>query len=220
MLLTETINFERLAGQVSADLRTALQMLESKFCYMRWDGLVSLLELVNLALKDTHKIGAFLGNLMAKNKMQQRIFGLIIDGSSTGQITPVTTKETAIALEILFLAQKVYTVNPHSKGFAVLVRLVVETALPQVQAPALRLLLVLVQQSKFCMKSFRKSGGIEALAKWLKEQRGAAKAINTKPTLEVLEAASRLIACVSEDEGGKKRLEGLLGAKDLADLLG
>jgi hypothetical protein len=122
----------------------------------------------------------------------------------------VTTKETAIALEVLYLAQKVYTVNPHSKvnsmlvallfvfhlktkGFAVLVRLVVETALPQVQLPALRLLLALVQQSNFCMKSFRKSGGIEALGKWLKEQRGAARAINTRPTLEVLEAGAKVL---------------------------
>jgi hypothetical protein len=74
MLLSETINYERFAGQVSRDLRTALQMLESKFCYMRWDGLVLLLELVTIALKDTQKIGPFLSNLMAKHKMQQVFF--------------------------------------------------------------------------------------------------------------------------------------------------
>lgn len=100
-----------------------------------------------------------------------------------------------------------------------LVRLVVETALPQVQWPALRLLLALVQESPFCLKSFRKSGGIEALGKWLKEQRGAARAISTKPTLEVLEAGARLVTFLAEDEGGRKRLETLLGAKELAELM-
>jgi hypothetical protein len=107
-------------------------MLESKFCYMRWEGLVMLLELVETAVKDSLKVGSYLGHLMAKHKLQQRIFGLIIDGSH-GQITPVTSKETSIALEILKKAEKLYVVNPHSKGFSVLIRLVVETALPQVQ---------------------------------------------------------------------------------------
>ncbi len=117
---------------MTRNLKLGLQMLESKFCYMRWEGLVMLLELVETATKDTLRVGNYLGHLMAKHKMQQRIFGLIIDGSH-GQITPVTSKETSIALEVLQKALKVYVVNPHAKGFAVLIRLVVETALPQVQ---------------------------------------------------------------------------------------
>jgi hypothetical protein len=43
---------------------------------------------------------------MAKYKMQQRLFGLIIDGSSSQKITPVTSKETSIALEILVEVSK------------------------------------------------------------------------------------------------------------------
>ncbi len=205
-----------LTRAVTRTLKTSLQMLESKFCYMRWEGLVQLLELVETAVKDTQKIGSYLGHLMARNKMQQRIFGLIIDGSH-GQITPVTSKETSIALEILQKAQKIYVVNPHAKGFSVLIRLVVETALPQVQIPALRFIFSLIQ-SPFCMKSFRKSGGVETLGKWVKEQRVAARVISTRPTLDVLESGSKILMFLSENEGDRARLEAVFGAKEFAEI--
>merc|ERR1711991_45090 len=48
--LSSKVNYERLVGQVTHDLRRALAMIESKFCYMRWEGLALLLELVETAL--------------------------------------------------------------------------------------------------------------------------------------------------------------------------
>ena len=219
MQLIETINYERMVGQVTRNLKNGLLYLESKFCYMRWEGLVILMDLVETAVKDPQKVGKYLSFLMSKYKMQQHIFGLIIDGSQNASITPVTSKETSIALEILHLAQKIYVVNPHAKGFAVLIRLVVETAVPQVQIPALRYIYSLVQLSPFCMKSFRKSGGVETLAKWVKEQRGAARVISARPTLEVLEAGTKLVVMIAENEDDRKKLEGVFGAKELGELI-
>ena len=194
-------------------------MIESKFCYMRWEGLVLLLELVETALRDTAKISSYLGPLMAKYKMQQRIFGLIVDSSQSDKITPVTSKETSIALEVLQKAQKLYSVNPHSKGFAALIRLVVETALPQVQMPALRFLAAVLAKNEFCRKSFRKSGGVETLGKWVKEQRGAAKVINVRATLDVLDLGSRLMVQLAENEADRQKLATIFGAKELSDLI-
>lgn len=110
------------------------------------------------------------------------------------QITPVTSKELALALELLQHCQALYPWNPHSKGFTVLNKLVVETALPLVQVPALKYIRLLVRSSAFNTKSFRKSGGVSTLGKWLKEQRGAARVISARATLEVLDVATRLIA--------------------------
>lgn len=212
------VQYERTVGLVTRNLKQALSMIESKFCYMRWEGLVLLLDLVEMALRDTQKICGYLGPLMAKYKTQQRIFGLIIDGSQNDKITPITSKETSIALEILQKAQRLYSVNPHSKGFSALIRLVVETALPQVQIPALRLIMALIARDA-CLKSFRKSGGVESLGKWAKEQRGAAKVINARPTLDVLELGGRLVALLAEGEAVRSTLEGILGVRELAEMV-
>lgn len=213
------VAYERLVGMVTFNLKKGLALIESKFCYQRWEGLVVLLDLVETGVKDVQKIAPYLSQLMAKYKMQQHIMGLIVDGSASSKITPVTSKETSIALEILEKAQKLYSVNPHSKGFTVLIRLVVETASPQVQIPALRYIAALVEKSAAAVKSLRKSGGIESLGKWSREQRGAAKVISARPTLDVLEQGTRLIALLADNNPDDRlKLEAIFGAKELGEL--
>ena len=191
-------SFEKQVAQYSRLLTQSLKMIESKFCYMRWDGLVQLLDLMEAVTKgdskDAQKVQKYMAPMMAKYKLQQKLFGLFIDGSLSEKITPVTTKEVSMALEILNTCLKLYIVNPHSKGFTLLNRLVVETALPQVQQPALLFIRTLVTENAFCLKSFRKSGGVETLDKWVKEQKGAARGVAAKATLDVLDTAEQLLA--------------------------
>lgn len=128
-------------------------MTESKFSYVRWEGLVKLLEIVSLVVssKDERARQQFLSRL-AQSKTQSKVFGAIIDGSQSEKFTPVTSKELALSLELLLYCQRLYPWNPHSKGFTVLNKLVVETAQPLVQIPALKYLRVLLSSSPMNLK--------------------------------------------------------------------
>lgn len=181
--LNQWLASERAAADVAFHLKRGLWLLESKFSYNRWTGLVELVEIVSQLVqsRDERHRKQFLPH-MAECKTQSRVFGLILDGSRTRSVcfarpaadtrtvsdkfTPVTSKELALSLELLLHCQRLYPWNPHSKGFTVLNRLVVETAQPLVQAPALKYARALIAAQPANAKSFRKSGGVETLGKW------------------------------------------------------
>ncbi len=82
----------------------------------------------------------------------------------------------------------------------------------------MRYILALIQ-TPFCLKSFRKSGGVETLGKWVREQRVAARVISARPTLDVLESGTKILVFLSENENDKKNLEAVLGVKELGEIL-
>jgi hypothetical protein len=82
----------------------------------------------------------------------------------------------------------------------------------------LRYIFTLIQ-TPVCLKSFRKSGGVETLGKWVKEQRVAARVIAARPTLDVLESGTKILVFLSENEIDRKNLEAVLGAKELGEIV-
>ena len=57
------------------------------------------------------------------------------------------------------------------------------------------------------------------LGKWVKEQRGAARVINARPTLDVLELGGRLVAIMADRPEDRRVLEGIFGPRDLSELI-
>lgn len=105
--LTVWCAYERNLGDFSCQLKRALTQLESKFSYVRWEGLLKLVEIIaplvrrrgagaaqersggknalsltpssQVALKDERAKKTFL-HRMAESKVQSKVFGHILDG--------------------------------------------------------------------------------------------------------------------------------------------